>query len=355
MDSFPDRNPSLRPVDRDMSIVPLVAIVTPVYNGASYLAETMACVQAQSYPNLIHIVLDNASTDATPEIINRFSGGRVSVVTRRNPATIPLRDNWETAVRMTPREADYFLVLCADDLISEDAIEKLVGVAESDPAIGVVGCLWTMGTDPHGVTEPCGKGLPNDRSIFDGRWFVKAYLIKFHYATSPQCQLFRRQLLEEANPFYANEEMLMDIDVCLRALIHWKYGFVHGELGFTRVHGGRVTAKDTAPTQAFIANWLAFINRYGPSVMPPPDLDKCRRAFLRAYFRRLLLWRFRDRDRGLFESHLAILNAQGIHPSASDYAGALLDWMWLVARNRRDQVGAVSSLWPSTRAELMRT
>jgi glycosyltransferase involved in cell wall biosynthesis len=157
MDSFPDRNPSLCPVDRDTSIVPLVAIVTPVYNGASYLAETMACVQAQSYPNLIHIVLDNASTDATPEIINRYSGGRVPVVTRRNRETIPLRDNWETAVRMTPREADYFLVLCADDLISEDAIEKLVGVAESDPAIGVTGCLWTMGTDPHGVTEPCGK------------------------------------------------------------------------------------------------------------------------------------------------------------------------------------------------------
>jgi hypothetical protein len=101
---------------------------------------------------------------------------------------------------------------------------------------------------------------------------VKAYLIKLHYATSPQCQLFRRQLLDEANPFYANEEMLMDIDVCLHALIHWKYGFVHSELGFTRVHGGRVTAKVTAPTQAFISNWLAFINRYGPSVMPPPDL-----------------------------------------------------------------------------------
>ena len=44
----------------DADRVPLVAIATPVYNGAEYLADTMACVQAQTYPNLVHCVLDNA-------------------------------------------------------------------------------------------------------------------------------------------------------------------------------------------------------------------------------------------------------------------------------------------------------
>ena len=256
---------------------------------------------------------------------------------------------------MTPQEASYFLVLCADDLITADAIEKLVGVAELDSAIGVVGCLWTTGADPKGVTEPCGTGLPNDISIFDGRWFVKAYLIKLHFATSPQCQLFRRQLLDEAIPFYAPGEMLLDIDVILRTLIHWRYGFVHSALGFTRVHDERVTVKISDPIRAFTANWLAFINRYGPSVMSPADLDKCRRAFLRHYFRRLLLWRFRDRNRALFDSHIALLNAQGVRPSLLDYAEALLEWIWLVLQNRRNDVGAASSLWPRTRAELMRT
>ncbi|MCI0600080.1 MAG: glycosyltransferase family 2 protein, partial [Beijerinckiaceae bacterium] len=246
---------------------PLVAILTPVRNGARYLTETLACVQAQTYPNIVHIVLDNASTDATPEIIQRFSGGRVPVLARRNPETLSLRDDMEAVVRLTPLDANYFLVLCADDLMTADAIEKLVGVAELDSKIGVVGCQWTKGPDPKGVTSLGGTGLPNDISIFDGRWFVKAYLIKLHIATSPQCQLFRRKLLDEAVPFYANDEMLMDIDVCLRALIHWKYGFVHSVLGFTREHGDRVTSHLTGPARANTANWLAFINRYGPSVM----------------------------------------------------------------------------------------
>src|SRR5260370_40722923 len=170
---------------------PLVAIFTPVYNGARFLEETMACVQAQTYPNLVHVVLDNCSTDATPEIINRYLGQRVPLLTGRNAETIPQYDNWEAAARMTPAEGRYFLLLCADDLIRADAIEKLVDVAESDPAIGVVGCQWTTGVDPDGSNELCRPGVPNKLSPFDTRWIVKAYLLKLHFATLRHSELSR--------------------------------------------------------------------------------------------------------------------------------------------------------------------
>jgi glycosyltransferase involved in cell wall biosynthesis len=334
---------------------PLVAIVTPIYNGADFLAETMACVQAQTYPNLVHVLLDNASTDATGEIIARYSGGPVPLLARRNSKTIPLRDNWEMAVRLTPPEASFFLVLCADDLITPDAIERMVDVAEMDPRIGVVQCLWTMGIKPDRAIQHGGTGLPKDVSIFDGRSFVKAYLIKLHDATSPQCQLFRRSLLDEEALFYPNDEMLMDIDTCLRTLVHWKCGFVHRFLGFTRVHTGRVTAKVTGPTQEFTANWLAFMDRYGPNVMSTTELEECRRVYLRHYYRRLLVWKFRYRNRALFDHHLALLQARGVQPSVADYAEAVLEWAWLLFRNRRNDVGAATRLWPRTRTELMRT
>ena len=81
---------------------PLVAVLTPVYNGAKYLAETMACVQAQTYPNLVHIVLDNASTDATPEIISRYLNLRVPVVTKRNSTLLPQRENYNATVALAP-------------------------------------------------------------------------------------------------------------------------------------------------------------------------------------------------------------------------------------------------------------
>ena len=63
---------------------PLVAIVTPVYNGEQYLAEAMESVQAQTYPNLVHVILDNASTDRTAEIIESFRGRKVPLLVGRN-------------------------------------------------------------------------------------------------------------------------------------------------------------------------------------------------------------------------------------------------------------------------------
>ena len=54
--------------------LPLVSIVTPVYNGSLYLEEFIRSVLAQDYPRIEHIVIDDGSTDggATVEILKRF-------------------------------------------------------------------------------------------------------------------------------------------------------------------------------------------------------------------------------------------------------------------------------------------
>ena len=77
---------------------PLVAIVTPVNNGAAFLAETMESVQSVGIPKLVHIVLDNASMDATPDIIAQYRNRRVPVLTARDPTTLPMVANWSAAV-----------------------------------------------------------------------------------------------------------------------------------------------------------------------------------------------------------------------------------------------------------------
>jgi hypothetical protein len=95
-----------------------------------------------------------------------------------------------------------------------------------------------------------------------------------------------------------------------------------------------------------------LIKRYGPQVMTRRDLQECERIFLRHYFRRMLLWRFLDRNRALFRSHQAFLAGHGVRPALSDYAEALLEWVWLALQNRRNEVGGARSLWASTWAEL---
>lgn len=61
--------PVIFPKDFDW---PKISLVTAVYNGAEFLDATICSVLQQGYPNLEYIIVDDGSTDATPEIIAKY-------------------------------------------------------------------------------------------------------------------------------------------------------------------------------------------------------------------------------------------------------------------------------------------
>jgi glycosyltransferase involved in cell wall biosynthesis len=53
-------------------IPPLVSVVIPCYNHGAYLAEAIESIQAQTYPNIEILVIDDGSTDNTKEVACGF-------------------------------------------------------------------------------------------------------------------------------------------------------------------------------------------------------------------------------------------------------------------------------------------
>lgn len=108
---------------------PLVSIVTPAFNQAEYLSETIESVLAQDYPNIEYIVIDDGSTDATPDILRRY-GGRVRWERHDNIGQArTLNKGWKIS---TGTILGY---LSSDDVLYPGAVRKLVDILESDSSI----------------------------------------------------------------------------------------------------------------------------------------------------------------------------------------------------------------------------
>ncbi|MBI1360389.1 MAG: glycosyltransferase [Alphaproteobacteria bacterium] len=299
---------------------PLFAIVTPVYNGAAYLAETMDSVQAQTYPNIIHFVLDNASTDATPEILERYANARIPVVVKRNPATVSMGVNWNLALELVPPEAPYFRVLCADDLMAPEFSAQMVGLAMRHPGVVAVGCeLDHRGGELSGGWEP-------DREVFDGREAVGRFLKGDGTIVAHQT-IFRRDVLDMRKPFFEVNMTTNDTDACLDILRHGDWGFVHEKLAVTRDHGGTDTNTLVKPLQLDLGEHLVLMKRYAEFGLGSKEGRRFFACFRRYYLRRLLKWRAAGQTERVAR-HLAMLNELGAAPSVLQFLDAVADWPW---------------------------
>jgi glycosyltransferase involved in cell wall biosynthesis len=71
---------------------PKVSVCIPVYNCEAYLANTIRSVLAQSLTDFELVIIDNASTDRTAEIISGFEDPRLRSL--RNEKNLGMMGNW---------------------------------------------------------------------------------------------------------------------------------------------------------------------------------------------------------------------------------------------------------------------
>ena len=114
------------------------AVCIPVYNGAAFVARALDSVAQQSFTDVTVIVSDNASTDATPEILAEWSH-RLPMRIIRRPRTLPMRDHFNALLDDVDTES--YMLLCHDDyLASRDALARAQAALDADADISAVYC-----------------------------------------------------------------------------------------------------------------------------------------------------------------------------------------------------------------------
>lgn len=295
---------------------PLIAVCTPVYNGEAFLAETMACVQSQTYPNIVHIVLDNASTDATAQIISRYGGGRVPLIVRRNSETIPAFDNFNSALRLVPEDAAYFCMLYADDLLLPRALELMSDILRQHQDVALVAAAQP---DDKWGGWPAGN-------VFSGREIAAAYLCGNLPASFAHC-LYRSSALSSRSPdFFDKRINSLDVDAALATMCSAKIGYVREPAVVTREHQNSISARDFGEARLHHAEWLVLFKRYGHLVLDEKEAKQVERRFKRHYLRRMLRWQFIEGNANRVRRHLQRLEIAQAKPTMLDYCDAVIDW-----------------------------
>ena len=158
---------------------PLVSVVTPVFNGADHIVECIESVLAQTYRNWNYVIVDNASTDATPDIAQRYLALDSRIRHLRFEEFVEATSNHNRAFDLASEDSDFCKVVQADDWLFPECLERMVAAAAQNPNVGMVGAYQLRGMSvdltglPHTTTVASGRRPPR----------VAARALQHHQAT----------------------------------------------------------------------------------------------------------------------------------------------------------------------------
>ncbi len=202
-----------------------VDAVIPVFNGEAWVAEAVASVLDQTHPVDRVLVVDDASTDRTPEILAGFAG-RIEVLRHDRNRGLPAARN--TGVRAS--EAEVVGFLDADDAWEPEMVACQREEFAGHPGLGL---SYTRVTDCDERLVPRGAPRPFPRRSAE-RVFEALYLDAF--AIPPSTVFVRREALARAGLFDETMRRKEDFECWLRLAMLFPVSCLAESLCRRRVH-----------------------------------------------------------------------------------------------------------------------
>ena len=277
-----------------------VSVVTPAFNAASHIEECIRSVLAQTHENWTHTVIDNASTDATPDIVERLASRDSRIRLMRFEEFVDATENHNRAFRAVDDESAYCKMVQADDWVYPSCFSAMVAAAEAAENIGIVSAYRLAGT----VVDL--TGIPYWRTVVPGHEILRMSLLGGPYVTgAPTALLLRSELVREHEAFYDSTFWHSDTEATYRVLTTHDLAFVHQVLTFARrdspSRASWAVRMNTNGPEA-----VRFMLRYGGLVLDKEAYRHRLRLELRRYVSfhaRQLAKRSRWRDREFFSFH----------------------------------------------------
>lgn len=213
--------------DDNAMTLPTVSVIIPCFNHANHLVEAIESVLNQTYRYFELIIINDGSTDHTPDVVRQFTDSRILYLEQENRGATAARN---TGMRASSGE--YIAFLDADDLWYPAKLEAHVKVLTHQPTIGATyNARFDINHDTRSI-----------RNLWRPPLTVTLADLVTYFPFSPSDLVLRRKwafevgLFDESYLFYGD-----DLDFfCRLALAGCQFVGIDRALNYRRRHSGRV-------------------------------------------------------------------------------------------------------------------
>jgi len=205
----------------------------PVYNGQAYLEQALNSMLAQSFQDWELVVIDDGSTDSTPNILARYTDSRIKVIHQDNSGEASARN-----MGLDHAKGDYIAFLDADDYYFPNALKDLSSFLECRSEYGVA----------YSNGEICDSNnqqimtLSEIRPGFFTGDILDQLVLSSSVITVPVCTMTRRSVIfEHSIQFDRNLVIGPDWDFWIQLAVHTGFGYLDSMTCRYRIHNTNIT------------------------------------------------------------------------------------------------------------------
>ncbi len=298
-----------------------VDVIVPCYNYGRFLRECVGSVLTQPVEVRV-LIIDDASTDDTPEVAVALAAEDARVEFRRHAVNRGHIATYNEGLEWV--SGDYNLLLSADDLLVEGALLRASRLMDANPDVGLVyGRVVWFRTDQARPALELG-GADNGFAIISGmEWLESLCKEGENPITSPEA-IVRTRLQKELGGYHRQLPHTADMEMWMRFAVHSNVGRLEYPQAYYRIHGRNMSE--------------AYTEKLADSLCKPNISDFLER---KAAFDLL----FREQRRALPDcDRLERLAHEGLSWSAFWYAHKLFDQG--DSSSCREFLGIASELFP---------
>jgi glycosyltransferase involved in cell wall biosynthesis len=200
--------------------LPKVSIITPSFNQAQFLDETIQSVISQDYPDIEYIIVDGGSTDGSVEIIKNYES-RISYWVSENDQGQADAINKGFAIAT----GEFIGWLNSDDCLSPGAIRKVVDAFMLNPDVEFI--YGDIGQ---------GESLLASQKLRGRETSIEQILISGSVPIPQQGSMWRRSVLGKIGSLGTEWHVVLDREFFMRTVLKCKIQYLPATLGFFRYH-----------------------------------------------------------------------------------------------------------------------